>query len=207
MNWYHRVQAEADQDLMDIMQEMNIEDRVAGAVKKVGSHIRVSVMAIVDIISTYGMKMAGYGGGTGGNPGGDPYQLWFTVRSTDKPMRENSRKLFDALSRIPLKNKLEEHLLPEEDDPGARNMRRFTMDFPLKAVWINNVAPKARVFSPGTKVRKSMGVKLEGVIIPSFPWDQSNDGTYRAPNKEEVPIRWKDNTKGYENKANLEIME
>lgn len=55
----------------------------------------------------------------------------------------------------------------------------------------------------GTRVHKYMGVRLDGVIIESFHWEDSNDGTYSPPKKDEVPVRWDDNTQGYISKRYL----
>lgn len=56
----------------------------------------------------------------------------------------------------------------------------------------------------GTRVRKAMGVRMDGVIIEAFNWRDSTDGTYKSPSAEEVPVQWDDGTKGYANKAWLQ---
>lgn len=52
----------------------------------------------------------------------------------------------------------------------------------------------------GTIVEKTMGVRLKGVVIKSFYWRESNDGTYKAPEKDDICVLWNDGTKGYINK-------
>ena len=58
----------------------------------------------------------------------------------------------------------------------------------------------------GTKVTQNMGVKRTGVITKPFHWKESNDGTYRAPDKNDVPVQWDDDTKGYDNIKYLDIV-
>lgn len=52
----------------------------------------------------------------------------------------------------------------------------------------------------GTKVVTIMGCHREGVIVRPFCYRDSNDGTYRPPNKDELPVQWNDGTKGYHNR-------
>lgn len=49
----------------------------------------------------------------------------------------------------------------------------------------------------GNKVRKEMGVRMEGIVSAPFYWKQSTDGTYKAPSKGYIPITWNDGTYGY----------
>lgn len=48
----------------------------------------------------------------------------------------------------------------------------------------------------GVRVRKDMGVRMSGRIVPSFNWKDSTDGTYRT-GKDFVPVQWDDGTKGW----------
>ena len=54
-----------------------------------------------------------------------------------------------------------------------------------------------RTLAIGTRVERVMGIRLEGVVIGHFPWQESTDGAYRAPKSDEVPVAWCDGTKGY----------
>jgi hypothetical protein len=63
-----------------------------------------------------------------------------------------------------------------------------------------------RNFSVGKRVQKTMGCMLDGTIIPPFDWNQSDDGTYKPPTKDHVPVLWQDGSKGYENKCHLEVI-
>lgn len=52
-------------------------------------------------------------------------------------------------------------------------------------------------FAPGTKVKKTMGIRQKGVVVKPFYWKDSTDGTYKEPGKDYIPIEWEDGTKGY----------
>ena len=52
-------------------------------------------------------------------------------------------------------------------------------------------------FQVGDKVKKTMGVKLNGVVIKDFNSKDQDDGGYSAPKKGDVPVKWSDGTKGY----------
>ena len=52
-------------------------------------------------------------------------------------------------------------------------------------------------FRPGVRVVKHAGVRLRGRVVNRFPWRNSNDGTYKAPEASDVPVEWDDGTKGY----------
>lgn len=60
------------------------------------------------------------------------------------------------------------------------------------------VSAKAmKAFPVGSKVRTTMGVRLEGTIVEAFYWKNSTDGTYDTPKPDYVPVEWTDGTKGY----------
>lgn len=66
-----------------------------------------------------------------------------------------------------------------------------------------------RDFPIGTRVITTMGVRQAGVVVPSFYWKESTDGTYRAPDhaeherKEAVWVKWDNGTKGWISAAHL----
>ena len=61
-----------------------------------------------------------------------------------------------------------------------------------------------RKFPVGTRVNKTMGVRLSGRIVPPFYWGDSTDGTYRAHGSDYLPVLWNDNTRGYIYKHHIE---
>jgi hypothetical protein len=52
-------------------------------------------------------------------------------------------------------------------------------------------------FPIGTRVKKTMGIRMSGTIVKPFYWKQSTDGTYKAPDKREQAVEWDNGTKGY----------
>lgn len=51
----------------------------------------------------------------------------------------------------------------------------------------------------GTKVKRDMGIRESGVVIPWFYWKDATDGTFSEPDKsEQVAIKWDDGTIGFE---------
>ena len=69
-----------------------------------------------------------------------------------------------------------------------------------------SILKEKRTFSVGKRVQKTMGCRLEGTILDPFDWNKSNDGTYKPPTKDHVPIVWQDGSIGYENKCYLEVI-
>ena len=63
-----------------------------------------------------------------------------------------------------------------------------------------------KTFSVGKRVRKTMGIKGEGTVVPPFRWEESNDGSYKPPDKGDVPVKWDDGTKGYSHKCHIEVI-
>jgi len=61
------------------------------------------------------------------------------------------------------------------------------------------------MFRVGERVIKTMGVRMEGTVVPRFDWKKSNDGTYRAPLSNETPvwIEWDNKTRGWISKSFL----
>lgn len=60
-------------------------------------------------------------------------------------------------------------------------------------------------FLKGQRVVKTMGCRMEGTVIPSFPLEDADDGTYRSPASHEKPVwvKWSDGTKGWIHSAHL----
>ena len=58
-------------------------------------------------------------------------------------------------------------------------------------------------FPVGTPVTTTMGISRDGTVCKPFYWRESTDGTYKQPDKEEVPIQWSDGTKGYAYKLHI----
>ena len=58
-------------------------------------------------------------------------------------------------------------------------------------------------FNAGDRVKKHMGVRLSGKVIPQFYWKDSTDGTYSEPEKGYVSVQWDDGTKGYVHKSHI----
>ena len=58
----------------------------------------------------------------------------------------------------------------------------------------------------GTKVKKTMGIRKKGEVIPKFPWRQSTDGTYSEPSEDYVAIKWDDGSKGYSAISYLDVL-
>lgn len=52
-------------------------------------------------------------------------------------------------------------------------------------------------FVVGDRVTKTMGARLNGVIVDSFYWRESTDGTYNEPKPDYLPVAWDDGTQGY----------
>ena len=52
---------------------------------------------------------------------------------------------------------------------------------------------------PGTRVRKDMGLRQSGVVVPPFPKSAYTDGQYREPQPNEVVVfvKWDDGTQGW----------
>ena len=61
-------------------------------------------------------------------------------------------------------------------------------------------------FSVGKRVTKTMGCRMNGVVIPPFPWREADDGTFKEPEAGYIPVRWDDGTKGYEFKFHMEVI-
>lgn len=56
------------------------------------------------------------------------------------------------------------------------------------------------MFQIGDRVRKNMGVRMEGSVIAPFFWKDCTDGQYREPIESDEPIvwvQWDNGTKGW----------
>lgn len=60
-----------------------------------------------------------------------------------------------------------------------------------------NAGAQRNSFAIGQRVAKTMGVRLNGIVIRPFNWRAATDGTYKAPDRDATWVRWDDGTRGW----------
>ena len=200
-NWYKKAQEEDEEaGMRDSILDVTALDLAHSAARTYGNSIRVSAHVIRQIAGLYGLKIESGGSSKQGR------ELWIWLSSTyEASTTDCFSRFFEVMKEIPIAI---DASIAFTKPKSKTNTCKITLEFLTKATLIGlekDEKPIRRTFSIGTRVRKEMGVPLKGRIIAPFYWGESNDGTFKAPGDDDVPVRWDNGEKGWANKAWLQI--